>query len=491
MHIALILAEAFDFRDPIWQFWVGVSSLGLSALAILVTIILAIRGRQRKLLTYEVVSNTSVINVDNDVGEDLKLLLEGQVVTKVRLHVIKLLNAGNTTIESSDYPNQLNFQFDSPPFPQPLIRCGIHRTEPPNLLHAHQLRNLLTIDETSQSLMTLKPPMLNPRQAIYLKVLLMANDRNSTTMDVIGQLKEGIIKKYVSSQTRVTWRAVIAGVLIAFLLGLLISNSLGLISAFTHGDCAIGSIQISGSTSFYNTARDEAAKYKNICPIASIAVNQSSSGTGLSDLQNSTLNIANSEIAAPASANLLDHQVAIIVFALVLNKEVTNVTSLTTQQIRAIYKGEITNWRDVDSHAPDLPIKVIGRATTSGTHASFVNYVLREKESPLPATATIVDRSAQVVSIVANTPGAIGYADLGDAASGSVTLLEINQNAPSPPLIGKGMYQFWAIEHMYTGQKPDGLSESFIHYVTQDLKTSDTFLSLNGVSADVLATHKT
>lgn len=490
MHTALILAAAIDFRDPIWQFWVGVISLGLSALAILITIILAIRGRQRKLLTYEVVSNTSVINVDNDVGEDLKLLLEGQIVTKVRLHVIKLLNAGNTAIESSDYPNQLSFQFDSPPYPQPLIRCGIHRTEPPNLLHTHQLRDLLTIDETSQSLMTLKPPMLNPRQAIYLKVLLMANDRNSTTMDVIGQIKEGFIKKYTSSQSRVTWRAVTLGVLIAFLLGLLISNSLGLISAFTRGDCAVGSIQISGSTSFYKTVQQEAAKYKNICPIASIAVNQSSSSSGLSDLQNGTLHIANSEISASANANLLDHQVAVIVFALVLNKEVRNITSLTTQQIQGIYKGEITNWRDLG--APnDLPIKVIGRATTSGTHAAFVNYVLREKESPLPATATIVDRSAQVVSTVANTPGAIGYADLGDAANGSVILLEINQNAPSPPLIGKGMYQFWAIEHMYTGQKPDALSESFIHYVTQDLKTNDTFLSLSSVSPEVLATHKT
>jgi hypothetical protein len=113
----LLIEADINFGDPIFQFWIGVGSLALSALAIIVSIILAVKGRQRKILTYEVVSNSSVINVENDIGEDLKLVLEGRFVTKVRLHVIKLLNAGNTAIGSEDYPNQLSFEFSSPPYP--------------------------------------------------------------------------------------------------------------------------------------------------------------------------------------------------------------------------------------------------------------------------------------------------------------------------------------------------------------------------------------
>src|SRR5258708_34229957 len=105
MHTMSILA-AINLSDPIWQFWVGVGSLMLSALAIAVTIIMALRGRQKKLLTYEVVSNSSVINVENDVGENLKLVLEAGIVTQVRLHVIKLLKDVNTAMCSEHDPIQ-------------------------------------------------------------------------------------------------------------------------------------------------------------------------------------------------------------------------------------------------------------------------------------------------------------------------------------------------------------------------------------------------
>lgn len=492
MHSSVILA-GIDFRDPVWQFWVGVGSLALSALAIAVTIIMALRGRQRKLLTYEVVSNTSVINVENDVGEDLKLLLEGHLVTKVRLHVIKLMNAGNTAIASEDYPNKLSFQFDSPPYPHPLIRGGIHRTEPKNILPEHQLKNLVSIDAPEQTIMTLNPPLLNPREAIFLKVLLMANHRDTTTMNVIGQIKDGTIKSYTSSQPRVARRVVIAGVLVAFVLGLLISNSIGLLSAFTQGSCALGSIQVGGSTAFYNTALKEAQNYHSLCPISSISVSESSSASGLSDLESGHLQIANSELPS-TDANLKDNPVAVIVFALIVNKSVTNISSLTTAQIQQIYSGSAQAWDRVDASAPALPIKVIGRPTTSGTHASFVQYVLGGSEPPLPAGANIVDRTGEVVSMVESTPGAIGYVDLGSAeaasANGSVSILEINQHAPAAGLVENGVYQFWAIEHMYTSKNnSNALVNSFITYVKQDLQTSDTFIRLNAIDSGVLASH--
>jgi phosphate transport system substrate-binding protein len=440
-------------------------------------------------LTYEVVSNTSVVNVDNDVGEDLELYLDGQPVSNVRLHVIKVQNAGNQAILPDDYPNKLRFAFLSPPFTQPLIRCGIHRTEPPNMLPSHHLKDLVSIDTPDQTAMIFKPPLLNKRDAVYLKVLLQANNRESTSMSVIGQIREGTIKKYTSNSPRVTRRVVIVGVLAAFVLGLLIPNAIALISAFAHDNCAVGSIQVSGSTSFYNTVYQEAKKYNQLCPIASITVNQSSSGTGLDDLENNRLSIADSELVAPANVNLQDNRVAVIVFALVANKNIGPLTNLDTAQIRAIYSGQDTYWDQVDPSLRHLPIKVIGRPDTSGTHATFVSYVLGGSEPPLPVGATTVDRSSEVVSMVASTSGAIGYADFGDAINGSVTILDINQYAPSAPLIEKGLYPFWAIEHMYTGKNPPPLATSFITYVEQDLQTKDTFVSLSQMPASVLATR--
>ena len=490
MHTLLIEAD-INFGDPIFQFWIGVGSLILSALAIIVSIILALKGRQRKVLTYEVVSNSSVINVENDIGEDLKLVLEGRFVTKVRLHVIKLLNAGNTAISSEDYPNQLSFEFSSPPYPHPLIRCAIHRTEPETLLPAHHLKDLLSIDAPEQTTMTLKPPLLNPREAIFLKVLLMAERRDSTTMRVIGQIKEGVIKKYVAPPARITGRLVIAGILIAFVLGLLISNSLGLVFAFAQGSCAIGAIQDGGSTSFYNAAYKEAQQYTSLCPaqLAHIAVSSNSSGEGLQQLERGTLQIANSELVSPY-ADQVDHPVAVIVFALILNKAL-NITSLTTAQLQGIYNGTYTSWREVEGNAPDVPIRLFGRLGSSGTQAAFLKYVLGKSQFPTNIQLTPEGSSADVVNTVASTPGAIGYADYGAAAaaSGSVTIVEINQIAPTPALIESGAYPFWAVEHMYTAKNADALSLSFIKYVAQNLPTGDSFIHLGAMNPSVLASH--
>ncbi len=485
MHTALIFA---DLGDPIWQFWIGVGSLILSTMAILLTVVIAVRNRRRKVLTYEVVSNSSVINMDNDIGENLTLLLDGRPVNNVRLYMIKVQNAGNQAISPEDYPNQLSFAFTSPPFPHPLIRGGIHRTEPQAFLQPHHLRDLLSIDAPEQTTMTFKPPLLNPRDTVFLKVLVMAKSRESTTMRVFGQIKDGAIKKYSSSQPRVTRRLVIAGVVIAFVLGLLIPKAISLVGAFTNNNCAVGSITVDGSTSFYHTANAEAGRYLNNCPVARIAVNESSSGTGLQDLDTGNLSIANSEIAAPTDKHLLDHPVAVIVFALIVNRQ-ANVSNLNLQQIQEIYGGKIHTWNTLDANATSIPITFFGRAGNSGTRVAFEHYVL-QGQTDLTPPQNVLDRSSDVVSTVARTPGAIGYADLGDAlASNNVTILNINQYAPSAPLIEKGRYPFWAVEHMYTSQNPDGLSSSFIAYVKQDLQTRDTFVSLNFISNALIESH--
>lgn len=157
MNIINILA---DLGDPLSQFWIGVGSLVLSALAILITIVMAIRGRQRKLLTYEITSNSSVINLDKDVGRNITVLLNGQSVTNVRVYVIKLFNAGNISITPQDYPDNPSFVFDSPPYPHPLISGEIQDTGTAAKLPTQKLKSMLSIDTPEQKTITLDPRCL-------------------------------------------------------------------------------------------------------------------------------------------------------------------------------------------------------------------------------------------------------------------------------------------------------------------------------------------
>lgn len=80
------------------------------------------------------------------------------------------------------------------------------------------------------------------------------------------------------------------------------------------------------------------------------------------------------------------------------------VASLSLDQLRMIYTGEATSWREVGG--PDLPITLLTYDPLSGT-AEFWYHVVLGTETLTPKAQII--EPAQIRDIVAATPGAIGY----------------------------------------------------------------------------------
>ena len=85
------------------------------------------------------------------------------------------------------------------------------------------------------------------------------------------------------------------------------------------------------------------------------------------------------------------------------------VSGLTLRQVRGIYRGEITRWRDVGG-ADDGEIIVISREAGSGTRAEFERLVMGARG--ISASALIAPSSAAVVTSVAREPGAIGFVSM-------------------------------------------------------------------------------
>ncbi len=111
------------------------------------------------------------------------------------------------------------------------------------------------------------------------------------------------------------------------------------------------------------------------------------------------------------------------------------VKGLTSDQIRAIYKGEITNWKDLGG--ADRPIVMISRDTSSGTYETFHKLVMKKEK--MTDSVEYVNSNPQAHARVKSTVGAIGYVGLG-FLDRNVKALTIDGIKPSQSTISKGTF---------------------------------------------------
>lgn len=223
------------------------------------------------------------------------------------------------------------------------------------------------------------------------------------------------------------------------------------------------SITVAGSTALLPLVKQAAVDYENAHPDVKISVSGGGSMTGITQAAQKGVDIGDSDIPAVGQPALVDHNVAVVYFGIVVNPAV-NVKNLTTAQIRGIFTGKITNWNQVGG--ANQKITIINRPASSGTRAVFVQKVLGGVQ-PLQSGLT-QDSSGTVASMVAQTPGAASYLAMGYVHSAQQTAVSIDGVAPTPANVENGKYPYWSYEHMLTNGQPSAAVASFIDYVKND-----------------------
>ncbi|MFE9135034.1 PstS family phosphate ABC transporter substrate-binding protein [Streptomyces sp. NPDC007355] len=254
--------------------------------------------------------------------------------------------------------------------------------------------------------------------------------------------------------------------------------------------CARGTLTVIGSTAFAPALRKVATAYEKDCEGSTVIVDAHGSNAGIRELaaagakagKGSPAVIALSDGRKPGGyPQLWESMVAVSLFTLVLNDSIP-VDDLTLDQIRRLYRGDITRWNTLVPSL-DQPVLLVSRDANSGTREVFQRRVLGRNEPANssrdcqtlddPESKVIrceLDSTEQVLSTVARLPGAIGYTEL-RSGTGLKGLHRVTVDGRGAVLdeAGASSYPYREIEYAYTWGRPaaDSLTSSFLTYLTR------------------------
>lgn len=242
-------------------------------------------------------------------------------------------------------------------------------------------------------------------------------------------------------------------------------------------------IKNEGSDTLVNLALAWAEQYQKDHPDIQISVTGGGSGTGITALINGTIDIANASrtmnddevsTAIRAGFNPIQFVVSRDAIAVIVNPN-NPVSCLTLKQISDIYKGFITNWKELGGQ--DRPIVKVSRESNSGTHVYFLEKVIRlgnkTDKSIFSADTLLLPSSEGIIAEVSDNPNAIGYDGLG-YVSPAVKVLAIAKDESSPAIlpsidtVNDGKYPISRELFMYTHGQPTGIIKDYIQWILSE-----------------------
>jgi phosphate transport system substrate-binding protein len=256
----------------------------------------------------------------------------------------------------------------------------------------------------------------------------------------------------------------------------------GLFLLFAVGMCGCGgqsgspvkSITIKGSDTMVLLGQRWAETYMKEHPDKRIQVTGGGSGTGIAALINGGTDICEASrtmtdkekgmVRTRQGKDVSEIPVALDGIAIYVPLS-SSIQSLTKGQLKDIYTGVITNWRDVGGK--DQKIVAYSRENNSGTYVFFKEHVMNNVDfardvQTLPGTAAIVNA-------VSKDPASLGYGGIAYATGIKAIAVRSDEKSdaviPSLQTVENGTYPLSRQLFFYTIGAPEGETKAFVDWV--------------------------
>ena len=246
-------------------------------------------------------------------------------------------------------------------------------------------------------------------------------------------------------------------------------------------EAVTGTVSTDGSTSMEKVIGALGEAFMEANSGVTFTYNPTGSGSGIQAVQEGRCDIGLSSRALKEEekqVGLTETVLACDGIAMIVNPE-NPVTDLTLAQIADIYTGKITNWSQVGGK--DAQIVLIGREAGSGTRSGFEEIVEVKDQCQYRQE---LSATGDVITTVAQNPGAIGYASLASVKD-TVKALQVGGVTPSEETVKDGSY---AIQRPFvlatrTGAPLNPAAQAFFDYVTSG-KANDIITAAGVVPAN-------
>lgn len=238
--------------------------------------------------------------------------------------------------------------------------------------------------------------------------------------------------------------------------------TMALLSAGCSGAGPRDEVIVTGSTTLLPIAEVSGEMYTKSHPGTVVLASGMGSSAGIESVSKGSSDIGTSSRELKGEEldlGLVDTPVAYDAIAVIVHPD-NPVHGLTTSQVRDIFAGRITNWKEVGG--PDLPIGLVNRDEASGTREAFSKIVMGDTR--FDKGAVVLPGTGQVRSVIADVEGSIGYISLGFVTD-DVRAVAIDGVEPSEESVVSGKYRIQRVLHFFTRADVSPTARSYIEYV--------------------------